>query len=131
LSITSIVLPPPKLENRECLADYARAINGALASSWHINVRPSLSLSLPLPRPCTPDADITLQISIRLPVAEYSEAELAARPGTPAFQALTGDSDRNETWEMWNTLRGMCSYSPRLTSVRPSPAWRCSSARKG
>ncbi|GAA5836114.1 hypothetical protein JCM9279_002199 [Rhodotorula babjevae] len=91
LSITSIVLPPPKLENRECLADYARAINGALASSWHIN------------------------ISIRLPVAEYSEAELAARPGTPAFQALTGDSDRNETWEMWNTLRGMCSYSPRLT----------------
>lgn len=56
-----------------------------------------------------------MQISIRLPVAVYSEAELAARPGTPAFQAVTGDSDRCETWEMWNTLRGMCAYSPRLT----------------
>lgn len=38
LSIATIILPPPKLENREFLADYARAINGALASSWHINV---------------------------------------------------------------------------------------------
>ncbi|BGP38641.1 hypothetical protein JCM10450v2_002591 [Rhodotorula kratochvilovae] len=91
LSITSIVLPPPRLENRDFLADYARAINGALASSWHIN------------------------ISILLPVAEYTAAELAARPGTPAFNALAGDSDRSETWEMWNTLRGMCAYSPRLT----------------
>lgn len=49
LSITTIIIPPPKLENREYLADYARAINGALASSWHINVStrtiPSLSCS--------------------------------------------------------------------------------------
>ncbi|GAA6004774.1 protein arginine N-methyltransferase [Rhodotorula paludigena] len=92
LSIATIVLPPPKLENREFLADYARAINGALASSWHIN------------------------ISIRLPIAEYSAGELStARPGTPAFNAAVGETDRCETWEMWNTLRGMCSYSPRLT----------------
>ncbi|GAA5821276.1 hypothetical protein JCM11251_004548 [Rhodosporidiobolus azoricus] len=91
LSITTIILPPPRLDNREYLADYARAINGALASSWHIN------------------------ISIRIPVAEYTAAELSARPGTPAFQTLTGDTDKCETWEMWNTLRGMCSYSPRLT----------------
>ncbi|GAA5855509.1 hypothetical protein JCM8547_007863 [Rhodosporidiobolus lusitaniae] len=91
LSITTIILPPPRLENREFLADYARAINGALASSWHIN------------------------ISIRMPIAEYTAAELAARPGTPAFQALSGETDKCETWEMWNTLRGLCSYSPRLT----------------
>ncbi|BGP06595.1 hypothetical protein JCM10049v2_002419 [Rhodotorula toruloides] len=91
LSIATIILPPPKLENREFLADYARAINGALASSWHIN------------------------ISIRLPVAEYTASELAARPGTPAFHAAVGDADRCETWEMWNTLRGMCNYSPRLS----------------
>jgi len=38
LSITTIIIPPPRLENREYLADYARAINGTLASSWHINV---------------------------------------------------------------------------------------------
>ncbi|GAA5967269.1 hypothetical protein JCM11641_000496 [Rhodosporidiobolus odoratus] len=91
LSIATIILPPPRLENREYLADYARAINGALASSWHIN------------------------ISIRMPVAEYTNAELSARPGTPAFQGLAGDADKNETWEMWNTLRGLCSYSPRLS----------------
>ncbi|GAA5858595.1 hypothetical protein JCM1840_001275 [Sporobolomyces johnsonii] len=91
LSITTIILPPPRLENREYLADYARAINGALASSWHIN------------------------ISIRLPIAEYTAAELAARPGTPAFNALSPDKDRCETWELWNTLRGLCSYSPRLS----------------
>lgn len=56
-----------------------------------------------------------VQISIRLPVAEYTASELAARPGTPAFHAAVGDADRCETWEMWNTLRGMCNYSPRLS----------------
>jgi hypothetical protein len=39
LSIATIILPPPRLDNHEFLSDYARAINGALASSWHINVR--------------------------------------------------------------------------------------------
>lgn len=43
LSIATIILPPPRLEYGEYLADYARAINGALASSWHINVRLSSS----------------------------------------------------------------------------------------
>lgn len=23
--------------------------------------------------------------------------------------------DRCETWEAWNTIRGLCGYSPRLT----------------
>jgi len=46
LSITTIIIPPPRLENREYLADYARAINGALASSWHINVSYPLLASL-------------------------------------------------------------------------------------
>ena len=117
LSITTIVVPPPKLENREYLADYARAINGALASSWHINVSHTpLSCSDGRHSETDPGATTTLmQISIRLPIAEYSPAELAARPGTPAFAAVTGDSDRCETWELWNTLRGLCGYSPRLT----------------
>ncbi|GAA5898508.1 protein arginine N-methyltransferase [Sporobolomyces salmoneus] len=91
LSITTIILPPPRLENREYLADYARSINSALASSWHIN------------------------ISIRLPVAEYSANELNARPGSSVYNATMAESDRSETWDMWNTLRGLCGYSPRLT----------------
>jgi hypothetical protein len=61
------------------------------------------------------------QIAIRMPVAEYTAAELNARPGTPAFQALAGDMDKCETWEMWNTLRGLCSYNPRLTLSACSP----------
>lgn len=44
LSLTTIILPPPRLENREYLADYARAVNAALASSWHIHVTPNLFL---------------------------------------------------------------------------------------
>ncbi|GAA6058643.1 hypothetical protein JCM10212_004054 [Sporobolomyces blumeae] len=91
LSVATIILPPPRLENREYLADYARAINGALASSWHIN------------------------ISIRLPIAEYSPTELAARPGSSAYNAIAPEADRSETWDMWNILRGLCSYSPRLS----------------
>lgn len=38
LSLTTIILPPPKPENKDYLADYARAINTALAASWHIKV---------------------------------------------------------------------------------------------
>ncbi|ORY82328.1 PRMT5 arginine-N-methyltransferase-domain-containing protein [Leucosporidium creatinivorum] len=91
LSLTTIILPPPRLENREYLADYARAVNSALASSWHIH------------------------ISIRIPVAEYTAAQLAARPATPAPGASMAAEDRCETWEAWNTIRQLCGYSPRLT----------------
>ncbi|KAK4058306.1 hypothetical protein OIO90_000463 [Microbotryomycetes sp. JL221] len=91
LSLTTIVLPPPRLENREFLTDYARAINGALASSWHIN------------------------ISVRLPIAEYTEAQLANRPGTPAQASSSSVEDHCETWEAWNIIRQICGYSPRLS----------------
>ncbi|KAM0788221.1 hypothetical protein ACM66B_001377 [Microbotryomycetes sp. NB124-2] len=91
LSLTTIVLPPPRPENREFLTDYARAINAALASSWHIN------------------------ISIRMPIAEYSAAELANRPATPAQASTSFVEDHCETWEAWNTIRHICGYSPRLS----------------
>ncbi|SCZ98227.1 BZ3500_MvSof-1268-A1-R1_Chr3-2g06233 [Microbotryum saponariae] len=38
LSLTTIIVAPPRAEFADFLPDYARAINGALASSWHINV---------------------------------------------------------------------------------------------
>ena len=38
LSLRTIVIPAPRAENRDFIADYARAVNSALASSWHINV---------------------------------------------------------------------------------------------
>lgn len=47
LSLTTIVLPPPRLENREFVTDYARAVNGALASSWHIHVSRPFEARLP------------------------------------------------------------------------------------
>lgn len=69
---------------------------------------------------CLPAQELQLtflepQISIRLPVAEYTNAQLAARPGTPAPGSSIQADDRCETWEMWNTIRTLCGYSPRLT----------------
>ncbi|KAI5477106.1 hypothetical protein MNV49_006834 [Pseudohyphozyma bogoriensis] len=90
LSLSTVIVPPPRVENQEYVADYARAINAALASSWHIN------------------------ISIRLPVASRTDG-LASRPGTPAPGSIAGEIDYCETWELWNTVRSLCNYSPRLS----------------
>lgn len=103
LSLTTIILPPPRPENHQYLTDYARAVNGALASSWHINVCRSLS---PSPDQNSPRFR-QQQIAIRIPVNLNSASPL---PGS-SFIA----EDDPATWEAWNTIRSICGYSPRLS----------------
>ncbi|VDB88421.1 unnamed protein product [Peniophora sp. CBMAI 1063] len=89
LDVQTAILPPPR--NRQHVASYARALNAALARIPY------------------------MQLSIRLPIYDPSifrdeNTSSGERPGAKASEA-----ELNMCWEMWDTVRTLCDYSPRLT----------------
>ncbi|SCV71268.1 BQ2448_2856 [Microbotryum intermedium] len=114
LSLTTIIVAPPRAEFADFLPDYARAINGALASSWHINVSPvETSENAPTLSICL-SSHSPSQISIRLPLSLHPPPHLGGRSPTPVRSSASAQDDC-QTWEWWNTIRSMCGYSPRLS----------------
>ncbi|KAI0314613.1 shk1 kinase-binding protein 1 [Amylostereum chailletii] len=110
LNVETVILPPPR--NRDHLASYGRAINSCLSRTPYMqfsvrlpiydpsifrseNASPSTSPSPPFPS--TPDTPGIRMPSRTPPSTRASEAEL------------------NATWEMWDMVRSMCGYNPRLT----------------
>ena len=99
LDVQTVILPPPR--NRQHVASYARALNAALSRIPY------------------------MQLSVRLPIYDPSifrdESTLSGeRPGAKASEA-----ELNMCWEMWDAVRTLCEYNPRLTlgasrSVRAS-----------
>ncbi|KAI0288002.1 PRMT5 arginine-N-methyltransferase-domain-containing protein [Russula brevipes] len=85
MDVQTVILPPPR--NRNQIAAYGRAINNCLART------PALS-ALPSSAPSTPNRSPESRAA---PLTKASEAEL------------------NATWEMWDAIRTICSYNPRLT----------------
>ncbi|CED84658.1 Protein kinase inhibitor [Phaffia rhodozyma] len=115
LNVPVVILPPPR--NRALVADYARAVNACLAAGG----------------PYT-------QISIRISISD--PAELINQPGDNARSSGSimsrnsvrlstsrpGGPDPSATWELWDVIRTMCGYNPRLsctldltTPLPPSP----------
>lgn len=95
LGMHTLVLPPPR--NRAHVADYARAVNSCLSAtgtSQHLN----LSIRIPIYVP--PAATLPFLSQSNL---QASENELIA------------------TWEMWDTIRTICGYHPRLSLSKSSP----------
>jgi protein arginine N-methyltransferase 5 len=117
LNVPTVILPPPR--NRAHVADYARAVNASLLST----------------------GSYTPQISIRIPISDPAEL---VRPGSTGGRAsLGGDGlgddgiggrrdtggglsnrlstaqvgvqDPSATWEIWDVIRTMCGYNPRLS----------------
>ncbi|KZV62913.1 PRMT5-domain-containing protein [Peniophora sp. CONT] len=89
LDVQTAILPPPR--NRQHVASYARALNAAL-------------VRIPY-----------MQLSIRLPIYDPSifrdeNTPSGERPGSKASEA-----ELNMCWEMWDAVRTLCGYNPRLT----------------
>lgn len=97
LNLATVVLPPPR--NRQHITDYARAINGCFTNS-------------------PPVLSSYVYLTIRIPL---SGARKANRSGsvTPGASSSTAtaptETDVNEIWEMWDTIRTICSYNQRLS----------------
>ncbi|TIB36818.1 hypothetical protein E3P86_02369 [Wallemia ichthyophaga] len=84
LSIHTLILPAPK--NRKHVADYARSVMAALDSTSY------------------------LQLSVMIPVSDPAELEQSGV--SPALSEFKGDP--SSTWEVWDAIRTLCDYSPRL-----------------
>ncbi|CAG8606297.1 17274_t:CDS:2, partial [Acaulospora colombiana] len=97
LNLQSVILPPPR--NRQNVADYARAVNACLHSTTTY-----------------------LQVSIRMPI--YDPRSVPKRSIAPesesnnvplSVHARAPDGDLSTTWEMWDAIRTVCGYNPRLS----------------
>lgn len=97
LNMPAVVLPPPR--NRLHVADYARAVNACLKSTTaylHISVR------IPIYDPRSASTDTLSQQT------PPENVPLSAHARAP-------DGDLSSTWEMWDVIRSVCGYSPRLS----------------
>ncbi|KAH9912809.1 PRMT5-domain-containing protein [Fomitopsis serialis] len=96
LNITSAILPPPK--HRSQLASYARAVNTCL------NAVPYMELSV-----CIPIYD---------PVMLHASSSAGSAVNITTVSSpsvLFSDEPSVATWEMWDAIRTVCEYNPRLT----------------
>jgi protein arginine N-methyltransferase 5 len=124
------VLPPPR--NREHVSSYARIVNSCLEGNLylHISIRlpiydpssifhlhtsgpPSLGsisatsfLSSPSPRSQTLDNMSPMSLTPRFMVSNSSSG---------ASSPATREGSLDAMWEMWDTIRSICDYHPRLS----------------
>ncbi|KIY43852.1 PRMT5-domain-containing protein [Fistulina hepatica ATCC 64428] len=111
LNVATTVLPGPR--NRENVASYARTVNACLTNTPFINI----SVRLPIYDPSVFNPDILslrsgaepppMSISLSSPSIVLSESH--ARPSN------VPEAELNATWEMWDLIRTICDYNPRLS----------------
>jgi len=115
LDIQTVILPPPS--NRSQIATYGRVINACLARTPYMQ----FSIRLPIYNPSIFQANScqtftqhgipTLNPFVSpIPSTPIRSTETRAVPSTRASEA-----DMNATWEMWDVIRSICAYNPRLT----------------
>ncbi|KAI0264494.1 PRMT5 arginine-N-methyltransferase-domain-containing protein [Gloeopeniophorella convolvens] len=122
LDVQTAIFPPPR--NRSQIAAYGRAVNSCLSRTPYMqfSIRlpiydPSIFQSSPSPRSAfgfLPDSPSPTKSSIssssRPSTPEVRTSESRAAPSTRASEA-----ELNATWEMWDIIRTICAYNPRLT----------------
>ncbi|KAH9945240.1 PRMT5-domain-containing protein [Epithele typhae] len=128
LNAQCVILPPPN--NRAQVGSYARAVNACLSSvqfmEFAIRVPiydavtvmqqsqsqvPSRAAS-PAPSPIDRDRDRDRPPSSRFSV---SSSESVGGPSGGVRADTLGPESNMTTWEMWDTIRTICGYNPRLT----------------
>ncbi|TCD60480.1 methyltransferase protein [Steccherinum ochraceum] len=93
LGTHTAILPSPR--HRAHVASYARAINAALKAVPYMQ----LSVRIPIYDPS--------MIQLNPPTKDPEEEENPSRLGS--------DQPSIATWEMWDVIRNVCGYNPRLT----------------
>jgi hypothetical protein len=96
----TLILPPPR--NRAHVADYARAVNACLTAAGTSRY---LNLSIRIPIYVPPAATVPFLHASSQPNLQASENELIA------------------TWEMWDVIRTICGYHPRLSLSKFCNSW--------
>ncbi|KAI0064783.1 PRMT5-domain-containing protein [Artomyces pyxidatus] len=119
LDVQTAVLPPPR--NRGQIASYGRAINTCLARTPYMQ----LSIRLPIYDPSIFQSDAAKPSASPPPLATPdSVASFDSRPSTPEIRTpdlrnapstKASEAELNATWEMWDIVRSICAYNPRLT----------------
>ena len=120
LDVHSAILPPPR--NRPHVDAYARAVNACLKSVPFIN----LSIRLPPYDPSIFQNQAPVTNS-RFSMSLAMGAAFAPGLPSPSPSLRSPDGDLNATWEIWDIIRSICDYNPRLTLslfLRPSRAVR-------
>jgi protein arginine N-methyltransferase 5 len=108
-----VILPPPR--NRAHVASYARAVNECLKNTpyVHFSIRiPIYDPSIFHPRPSSISYSVSSPANLlsSTPRIEVEDDQLLA---TKSPRAPEGEL--NGTWEMWDIIRSVCDYNPRLT----------------
>ena len=113
LDVHCAILPPPR--HREHVGSYARSVNACLKSTPFIN----LSIRLPIYDPSIFHAGPSSTNS-RFSVSSKGNSHSASAPfllvpGKNPTSVRSPDGDLNATWEMWDVIRSICDYNPRLS----------------
>ncbi|KAF8322644.1 PRMT5-domain-containing protein [Clavulina sp. PMI_390] len=114
LGMQTVILPPPR--NRDHVVDYARAVNGILRGTA-VSQYTHLSIRLPIfmpSVPIVPASSIPVSGSLRL-INGAASSPASMMSFASADVAPLSDEELNATWEMWDTIRSICGYHPRLS----------------
>ncbi|KAF9476682.1 shk1 kinase-binding protein 1 [Pholiota conissans] len=122
LNIQTAILPAPR--NRDHVASYARIVNSCLTKYPYTY----LSIRLPIYNPSA----FATQPPPLVPVSQSFAESLSPSTSrsTPSLvismtekEPVQPGGSLNATWEMWDLIRSMCDYNPRLTlTLDLSPA---------
>ena len=134
LNLATVILPPPV--ERAHVPSYARAVRSFLESSHFMHLAVRIPLYDPsFLNPARKSSSSGTSPSPIIPGTDSSSNTLnpglgfGSTPTSPSIEvsgnSLLGgkrmvaprlhSSDLSSTWEMWDTIRAICGYSPRLT----------------
>ena len=115
LNIQHAILPPPR--NRAQIASYARTINYCLKNTPFIHLSVRLPIYDPFIFQTVSQKNSRFSLSTR--TVPHSSMPLLVipdhSPGTSPNKSEFHENELNITWEMWDVIRSVCEYSPRLT----------------
>lgn len=110
LNVQTVILPSP--HNRDHVASYARIVNSCLQKSPYIY----LSIRLPIYNPSAFQTGSQMASNSSLKVISTESTNTPSFVFSPSEQLETTPGvSLNATWEMWDLIRSICDYNPRLT----------------
>jgi len=118
LDLQTVIFPPPR--NRSQIAAYGRAVNSCLARTPYMQ----FSIRLPIYDPSIFQSSSPTRSTSGLPRDQLpSPSTSSPSPSTPIRSpdsrappsTKASEAELNATWEMWDAIRSICAYNPRLT----------------
>lgn len=109
LDIQTVILPPPR--NRSQVAAYGRVINACLARTPYMQ----FSIRLPIYNPSIFQANSCQTTSLQPSVSSAPSTPIRSPETRVVPSTRASEAELNATWEMWDVIRSICAYNPRLT----------------